>query len=113
MAILAKLPGVRALFCVAIAFGLLLAPLQGIGAVQAAAGMAMSGETCSQKQSCCDEVKADCSMSLSCLAKCGSFAGSALLGETLRLIGISEPFSTSLIVLTPYASDPLRRPPRA
>ncbi len=98
-----------------IAFGLLLAPVQATAVSLASHTMAIGGESCPQKQSCCDMSKSTrtCSDAAACFAKCGGAAGFEHQSGIVNL-----PFTAGIahaplaLALSPFAPPPLRRPPR-
>ena len=105
----------RTILCALMALALWSAPLQFAGSAQAAPTMeSMAGADCPEKQSCCDMDKSDCVKAMGCLAKCGGAPG-LTLGErsAARSWAPADAFSLAPLFLTPHASSPPRRPPRA
>ena len=113
MKAIARLPVLRSVLCALIALALLAAPLQFAGPAQASAGMAMADMRCPPKKSCCDMDKPDCTKAQDCFAKCGGVPGLALSNKAS---GTFEADASDYVIvavsLRPYASTPLRRPPR-
>lgn len=105
----------RTVLCALLALALWAAPLQFAGPVQAAPVMAsMAGPDCPEKQSCCDMDKNDCAKAMGCLAKCGGAPGLALGERSIaRYFAPDDAFYPASLFLTPHASAPPRRPPRA
>ena len=105
----------RILIGMLIALGLLLAPVQATAVSVESQTMEIGGESCPQKQSCCDMSKSTltCSDAAACFAKCGGAAGFEHQAGIVNL-----QFSTAIVhsplalALSPFAPVPLRRPPR-
>ncbi len=96
-----------------VAVAMLGAPLHLASPVQAAVGMAMSGENCPEKQSCCDLDKSDCEQAQACFAQCGSAPGMAIPSMAQREnITIEDAVLMAAAPLMARATSPLRRPPR-
>jgi hypothetical protein len=100
------------MFCVLIALGLMVAPLQLAQPASAMPAMSMESGDCMKPPSCCEQGKKDCSLMPGCFVKCSGFAASETF-HPFELVVLTDLQNEGLaLVLEPHATSPPRRPPR-